>query len=291
MMSCESQTLLVSPVPPEAHPQKKTILTVKDLAVQIGHNDQRFFALKDVSFELHRQETLGLVGESGSGKTMTALTLLDLLPAGAEQVRGEIWFANERVSKDHKPTFGQLRGKHIAIIFQEPMAALNPVFRIGKQMSEVIRTHLKLSSQEARKRIMQLLQYVGLHDAERIYRAYPHQLSGGMGQRVMIAMALSCNPDILIADEPTTSLDVMTQARIMSLIKSLQERFEFALLLISHDLGVVASTCDAMMVLQDGKIVERGTTQEVLSRPQKAYTRKLVESIFGLANVAGDHHA
>ncbi len=209
---------------------------------------------------------------------MTALALLGLLPAAAQQCSGEICFGNRRLSPDQPGSFARVRGREIAMIFQDAAAALNPVFRVGHQIDDVIRQHLRLSRRLVRRRTHSMLAQVGFDDPQRVYRAYPHQLSGGMAQRVMIAMAMSCNPRLLIADEPTTALDVTVQSRILSLIAQLQARHGFALLLVSHDIGVVARLADEILVMRAGKMVEVGAARDLLANPKHAYTRRLVQS-------------
>jgi len=237
-----------------------------------------FLALQKVSFELQRGETLALVGESGSGKTITALAILGLLPQAANQNNGEICFAGKQLDCRNKKSFDSVRGSQIATIFQEPAAALNPVFQVGKQILDVIRTHQNVSRGIAKERVIEIFEQVSLPDPNRVYRSYPHQLSGGMAQRVMIAMALSCAPKLIIADEPTTALDVTTQLQILKLISNLQKEHGFALLLISHDINVVAQLADSIAVMRAGEIIERGNTKELMINPYDSYTQELIQS-------------
>lgn len=254
------------------------LLQVRNLSVVYKKPHLTFLALKKVSFELQRGETLALVGESGSGKTITALSLLGLLPKTAEQINGEICFAGKQLDCRKKKSFDWVRGSQIATIFQEPAAALNPVFRVGNQISDVIRTHQNVSRRDAKERVIKIFEQVSLPYPNSIYRSYPHQLSGGMAQRVMIAMALCCTPKLIIADEPTTALDVITQLQILKLISNLQKEHGFALLLISHDINVVAQLADSIAVMRAGEIIERGNTKELMINPHDSYTRELTQS-------------
>ncbi|MFQ5772329.1 MAG: ABC transporter ATP-binding protein, partial [bacterium] len=240
---------------------------MKKLSVQINSSDHSFFAIQDMSFAMQSGETLALVGESGSGKTMTALALLGLLPKNA-CISGEIWFEKRNLTQEGKHACERLRGAQIAMVFQEPAAALNPVIRVGVQITDVIKTHLKVSHKWAKRHTLELLGQVGLCHPNSVYRSYPHQLSGGMAQRVMIAMALSCTPKLIIADEPTTALDVTTQTQILKLITYLQKQRQFALLLISHDISVVAALADSIIVMRNGRMVEKGRASQLLSHPR-----------------------
>lgn len=254
------------------------LLSVKNLSVRFESDIRNPFRIQDVSFDIHSNETLAIVGESGSGKTVTALTLLGLLPTRAGIHNGEIRFQGKKVTEDGDLDFAELRGKHIAMIFQEAHAALNPAFSIGTQILDVVQTHQQLSTELARKRVLALLTAVGL--ANHHFHAYPHQLSGGMAQRVMIALALSCQPELIIADEPTTALDVTTQIKILRLIKSLQKELHFALLLISHDISLVKVLADFILVMHNGRIVEKGVAGDLLSHPTQPYTQELLNSVF-----------
>ncbi|MFQ5675944.1 MAG: ABC transporter ATP-binding protein [bacterium] len=258
--------------------ESPSLLQVRDLSIIIQKPSVTFLALHQISFEIQSSKTLAIVGESGSGKTMTALALLGLLPKAARQIRGEIRFGNVNLNNRDKKSFKVVRGRQIATVFQEPTAALNPVFKVGKQISDVVRTHLNLPARDAKARIMELFEQVNLQDPGWIYQAYPHQLSGGMAQRVMLAMALSCEPKLIIADEPTTALDVTTQAKILNLISDLQEKVGFSLLLISHDINVVARLADSILVMRAGRIIERQNTRDLLTQPREAYTKELIQS-------------
>jgi peptide/nickel transport system ATP-binding protein len=237
-------------------------------------------AVDGVSFEIQRGETLGLVGESGSGKSVTSLALLGLLPARTARVpAGSVRLAGEELLGAGEHRLRQVRGNDIAMIFQDPMTSLNPVLSIGRQLTETLRTHLALDREEARRSAVELLDRVGIPEPRRRLRDYPHQFSGGMRQRVMIAMAIACRPRVLIADEPTTALDVTIQAQILELLRGLVDSERMALLLITHDLGVVAGTCARTSVMYAGRIVETGATTDLFARPQHPYTLGLLRSV------------
>lgn len=265
-----------------ATPSSRPLLRVRDLTLSIDGSNGESRLVQNVRFDLYAGETLALVGESGSGKTLTALALLGLLPQNIRMTAGEIWFREHRFASPEHHREHALRGRHIAMIFQDPISALNPVFRVGRQISDVVRTHLRLSPQEARNRATDLLAQVGFRDPGSIYAAYPHQLSGGMAQRVMIAMALSCDPEIVIADEPTSALDVDSQAQVLHLIGQLQRRRGFALLLITHDIGVVLDVTDFVAVMHRGKIIEYGESSELSAAPRHPYTRRYLSSVLAL---------
>lgn len=248
------------------------LLEINDLNVYFGQAR----AVDGLSLSLEPGETLGLVGESGSGKSVTALAAMRLLPETGRVTGGAILFRGADVLKFPESQLTRLRGAGMAMIFQEPMTSLNPVFRCGHQVMEAIRLHEKVSSAEARERTLGLFERAGLPEAQRIFNAWPHQLSGGQKQRVMIAMAMSCRPDVLIADEPTTALDVTVQKTILDLIRELQAETGLAMLFISHDLGVVSEICDRVAVMHAGKIVEEGTVERILTSPEHPYTRGLV---------------
>lgn len=254
------------------------LLQVRNLSIIIRRPRVTFLALHQISFQIHSGKTLAIVGESGCGKTMTALALLGLLPNAAQQIRGKIRFGDLQLNNRDMKSFQSVRGSQIAMAFQEPAAALNPIFTVGRQLFDVIKTHLNLPSRLARARIMKLFKQVKLPEPDWIYGAYPHQLSGGMAQRVMLAMALSCYPRLIIADEPTTALDVTTQAQILNLICNLQKKVGFSLLLISHDINVVAQLAESILVMRAGQIIERQGTRDLLSRPREAYTKELIRS-------------
>jgi microcin C transport system ATP-binding protein len=255
-----------------------SLLAVKDLSVTFTSGDARIAAVKGVSFDLDKGETLALVGESGSGKSVTALSIMQLLPypMASHGPASSIRFDGTELVRASEATLRDIRGNRIAIVFQEPMTSLNPLHTIEKQIAETLNLHKGLSGAAARARCIELLHLVGLPEAESRLNAYPHQLSGGQRQRVMIAMALANEPDILIADEPTTALDVTIQAQILKLLKDLQARFGMALLLITHDLTIVRKMADRVMVMTEGQIVERGKTTDIFDAPQHPYTKKLL---------------
>lgn len=237
-------------------------------------------AVDGVDFDLYRGEVLGIVGESGCGKSVTSLSIMGLVPNPPGKVTGgEILYGGTDLLKLNERKMRKVRGNEIAMIFQEPMTSLNPLFTIGDQMIEPLRIHRRISKKAARKQAIDMLRLVGLPRAEEIMDEYPHQLSGGMRQRVMIAMALICEPNVLIADEPTTALDVTIQAQILKLVKDLNERLDTAVLLITHDLGVVAETCSRVIVMYAGKVVEEGPVGEIFKNPQHPYTEGLLKSV------------
>ncbi len=249
------------------------LLDVKDLSVAFGKN----LAVDHVSFSLNKGETLALVGESGSGKSVSALSILKLLPyPAASHPSGQIFFNGEDLLDADEADLRRVRGAKITMIFQEPMTSLNPLHSVEKQIGEILELHQGLKGQAARLKIIELLEKVGIREASTRLQDYPHQLSGGQRQRVMIAMALANKPDLLIADEPTTALDVTVQAQILKLLKDLQQEFGMALLLITHDLGIVRHMADQVCVMQKGKIVERGAAKTVFAKPQHEYTRMLL---------------
>jgi microcin C transport system ATP-binding protein len=253
------------------------ILTIRDLSVSFDTPGGEVRAVRRVSLDIAKGETLGLVGESGSGKSVTALSILQLLPyPTARHPSGSIVFRERELLGAGEAALRQVRGNRIAMIFQEPMTSLNPLHTIEKQINEVLFVHKGLGRRAARTRTLELLGLVGLPEAARRLDAYPHQLSGGQRQRVMIAMALANEPDLLIADEPTTALDVTIEAQILKLLRDLKTRFGMALLLITHDLGVIRKMADRVLVMTQGEIVEAGPTAEVFARPQHAYTRRLL---------------
>ena len=256
------------------------ILSVRNLSAGFDTDAGRVVAVDGVSFDLHRGETLGIVGESGCGKSVTAFSIMRLLPQPSGRIlSGEVCYGGRDLVSAPEELLRTLRGRKIAMIYQEPMSALNPVHNIGRQLSESMLLHLPLTRKDAWEKGVQLLGKVGISAPEERMTAYPHQLSGGMRQRVMIAMALSCNPEILIADEPTTALDVTIQAQILELIAALREETGLSLLLITHSLGVVAQVCEKVVVMYAGRIVEKGSAEDIFHRTAHLYTRGLLESI------------
>jgi oligopeptide/dipeptide ABC transporter ATP-binding protein len=255
------------------------LLEVQDLRTEFATEDGIARAVDGVSFAIEPGKTLGMVGESGCGKSMTALSILRLVPSPGKIAGGAILYQGRDLLRLADEEMRKVRGNEIAMIFQEPMTSLNPVFTIGDQIAEAIRLHQKTGRKEARARAIEMLRLVEMPEPARRVDEYPHQLSGGMRQRVMIAMALSCNPKLLIADEPTTALDVTIQAQILDLLAGLQERLGMALLLITHDLGIVAEQADEVVILYAGRIVERATTIDVFASPLHPYTRGLLDSV------------
>jgi oligopeptide/dipeptide ABC transporter ATP-binding protein len=265
------------------------LLEVKNLKTGFKTDDGEFLAVDDISFTLEKGKTLGIVGESGCGKSVTSLSIMRLIPnPPGKIVGGEIKFYGGKnapaqgrdLVKISEEEMREIRGNDIAMIFQEPMTSLNPVFTIGSQIAEAIELHQRgLSKQQIRQKTIEMLKLVGIPEADKRVDEYPHQLSGGMRQRVMIAMALSCNPELLIADEPTTALDVTIQAQVLDLIRKLQREFHASMILITHDLGVVAETCDDVAVMYAGKIVEYGSVEDIFYHPKHQYTKGLLNSI------------
>jgi ABC-type dipeptide/oligopeptide/nickel transport system ATPase component len=232
--------------------------------------------LSQVSLDIAPGKALGLVGESGSGKTVLAHSILGLLPRNGRVGSGTIEFNGQNLLSLPESSLRKIRGKEIAMIFQDPQASLNPVYPVGRQIEWVLKLHRELVGAEARNEVLRLLESVKLRDPKRCAQSYPHELSGGMCQRIMIAMALACRPKLLIADEPTSALDVTTQAEIVTLLEEIVATYDMALLFVSHDLGLVSHLCASVVVLRNGRVAESGATQEVLSRPSDAYTKKLI---------------
>ena len=260
------------------------LLEVSGLKTEFLTPDGVVRAVDGVDFTLHRRETLGIVGESGCGKSVTSLSVMRLLAKDTSRIAGgKILFEGRDLLTLPEKEVQSLRGNRIAMIFQEPMTSLNPVFKIGNQIVEALRFHLKLGKKEASDKAVELLKRVGIPRPEMIAKEYPHQLSGGMRQRVMIAMAMACNPSVLIADEPTTALDVTIQAQILNLMRKLQEENETAILLITHDLGVVAEMCERVVVMYAGQVVEEALVKDLFKNPQHPYTKGLLKSLPSLA--------
>lgn len=259
---------------------------MSEYLVDIQHERLSFFtpagevkALNDVSIHLNDGEVLGIVGESGSGKSVTAYSLMGLTAYPGKLVGGTIDFNGHRINDLSEKEFRKIRGNEVSIIFQDPMTSLNPVYTIGNQIMEVILLHTDKNKEQARARAKELLELVGINEPEKRLKQYPHELSGGMRQRVMIAIALACEPKLLIADEPTTALDVTIQAQILELMMELKEKLGMAIIMITHDLGVVASMCDRIAVMYAGRIVEYGTTDDIFYNPKHEYTKGLLKSI------------
>ncbi|ODV54666.1 ABC transporter ATP-binding protein [Lysinibacillus fusiformis] len=256
------------------------VLRVTDLETSFMRDKTEIKILRGVNFSIRKGEILGLVGESGSGKSLTSLSIMQLFHGTTGKiVNGSIHFNGEDLTKMSESDIRKIRGKQMAMIFQEPMTSLNPVLKIGKQLMEAIEMHLKLPKGESKHHAIQMLKSVGIGRAEEIIHEYPHQLSGGMRQRVMIAMAMACHPNLLIADEPTTALDVTIQAQILELMKKLKEENETAILLITHDLGVVAEMCDKVVVMYAGQVVEEADVFELFASPKHPYTKGLIASV------------
>jgi oligopeptide/dipeptide ABC transporter ATP-binding protein len=256
------------------------LLRVESLRTSFFTHGGVIRAVDGVDFAIEQGAALGVVGESGSGKSVTALSVMRLVDAPGRVEQGSsIWFEGTDLASLSEREMSEMRGNEISMIFQEPMTSLNPVFRCGEQIAEAVRLHQKVGDREARDRAIEMMRLVGIPSPEKRVDDYPHQLSGGMRQRVMIAMALSCNPKLLIADEPTTALDVTVQAQILELMKDLRERLGMSILLITHDLGVIAEMVDEVAVMYAGRIVERGPVSEVFASPQHPYTEALLASI------------
>lgn len=262
------------------HIYDKPILRVEHLCVDFVNQNTSVSVVDLHGFTIHKNETLGIVGESGSGKSVTALSIIGLLPEGAKVDSGRLILGSGKDETDllrlKEKELSHIRGKHISMIFQEPMTSLNPTMRCGKQVLETILVHTKISSKDAKQKVIRLFEEVLLPDPERIYNAYPHQLSGGQKQRVMIAMAIACDPEILIADEPTTALDVTVQSAVLATLKKIQTKRGMAMIFISHDLGLVSRIADRILVMYKGKIVESGKAADIFSHPQHEYTKALL---------------
>ncbi|MGI2329067.1 ABC transporter ATP-binding protein [Planococcus sp. YIM B11945] len=257
------------------------LLQVKNLKVSFRKEKEYAETLRGITFDVRKGEMLGIVGESGCGKSVTSLSIMGLLPKGMSQIdpSSEIIYQDKQIAGISESEFRKIRGNEIAMIFQDPMTSLNPVFTVGFQIIEMIREHNKCSKKEAHLKGVEMLQKVGIPRAKQIMDEYPHQLSGGMRQRVMIAMAMACNPTLLIADEPTTALDVTIQAQILDLMKKLQTDFGTSILLITHDLGVVSEVCDRVIVMYAGMVIEEADVDELFDDPKHPYTLGLLQSI------------
>jgi oligopeptide/dipeptide ABC transporter ATP-binding protein len=258
----------------------EVLLDVKKLITAFDTDAGLLRAVDQVSFSVKKRQTLGIVGESGCGKSVTAMSIVKLLPQPSGRIiEGEVWFKERNLATISAADMRKIRGNEIGVIFQEPMTALNPVHRIGKQLSEGFILHKKMSKKEAWDASIEMLKLVRIPAPEQRISDYPHQLSGGMRQRVVIALALACQPDLIIADEPTTALDVTVQAQILDLIKEQQEQLGTSMVLITHDLGVIAETCDEVVVMYGGRVVERAPVDEIFHNPRHAYTKGLLASM------------
>jgi peptide/nickel transport system ATP-binding protein len=263
-------------------PATGAMLEVRDLQIHFPTDDGLVKAVDGLSFDLKRGQTLGIVGESGSGKSVTSLGIMGLHHSGNAQISGQIWLDGEDLVAAQPARVRQLRGSKMAMIFQDPLSALHPYFSVGSQIAEAYLIHNKVSKRAARQRAVEMLDRVGIPQAASRVEDYPHQFSGGMRQRVMIAMALCCDPELLIADEPTTALDVTVQAQILDLISDLQEEYSSAVIMITHDLGVVAELSDDILVMYAGQAAEYGTAEDIFGRPGHPYTWGLLESMLRL---------
>ena len=257
----------------------ETILSVKNLHTSFKTDNGEVMAVNGVSFNLDRGKILGIVGESGSGKSVTAYSIMQILEKNGRITEGQVLYKGEDITKYTEKQMREFRGKCCSIIFQDPMTSLNPVFTVGNQLREAIELHTDRKGKEAEARAVEMLTLVGVNEPEKRVKQYPHELSGGMRQRVMIAMALACEPDILIADEPTTALDVTIQAQILELMQELQKKLGMAIIMVTHDLGVIADMCDEIIVMYGGRVCERGTAEDIFYRPHHEYTRGLLRSI------------
>ena len=256
------------------------ILQVNGLKTSFLNSNGETQAVRGVSFTVHKGEALGIVGESGSGKSVTSMSILQLLASTGRIREGEVLFEGKDLTKATRKEMREIRGGKIAMIFQDPMSSLNPLIRVGKQVEEMIAIHQpSLSKEERRKRVLELFEMVRIPEPEKRYKSFPHEFSGGMRQRVMIAMALACNPEILIADEPTTALDVTIQDQILKLLRSLQEEMGMSIIFITHDLGVVAELCSRVLVMYGGMVMEEALIDDIFHRPRHPYTMGLLASI------------
>jgi oligopeptide transport system ATP-binding protein len=262
----------------------KYILDVQDLHTSFSTDNGEVRAVNGVSFSLEPGKTLGIVGESGSGKSVTAYSIMQILSDNGSITGGQVLYKGEDITKWTTKQMAGFRGKCCSIIFQDPMTSLNPVFTIGSQLEEAVLLHTNRNRTQAKERAIEMLTLVGVNEPEKRVKQYPHELSGGMRQRVMIAMALACEPDILIADEPTTALDVTIQAQILELMQELQQKLGMAIIMVTHDLGVIASMCDEIIVMYGGRVCERGTADDIFYRPAHEYTKGLLRSIPTLDN-------
>ena len=259
--------------------ENENILSVKDLRTSFSTDNGEVMAVNGISFDLDRGKILGIVGESGSGKSVTAYSIMRILESNGSLKGGQVLYKGDDISKFTEKQMREFRGKCCSIIFQDPMTSLNPVFTVGNQLKEAIELHTDRKGKEAEARAVEMLTLVGVNEPEKRVKQYPYELSGGMRQRVMIAMALACEPDILIADEPTTALDVTIQAQILELMQELQKKLGMAIIMVTHDLGVIADMCDEIIVMYGGRVCERGTAEDIFYRPHHEYTKGLLRSI------------
>ena len=255
-----------------------SFLKIQNLSVDYKLRKETVHAAKDINIEIKRGEIVGLVGESGSGKSTVANAIIDLIDEPGKVSEGSIYLSDINIHENKKNILS-LRGKKIGFIFQDPQTSLNPILTIGQQLIETIQTHLNLSNSKAKEKAINLLKEVGIKDAEKRFNDYPHQFSGGMRQRVVISLSLCCEPELLIADEPTTALDVSIQSQILELIKKLTKERNLAVILITHDMGVIAETTNRVAVMKNGNLVELGTTKQILTKPKETYTKSLVSSV------------
>nr|WP_255731293.1 ABC transporter ATP-binding protein [Solibacillus sp. MA9] len=268
------------------------MLAIENLSIAVGKKSTGEPLVKNVSLQLEEGKTYGIVGESGSGKSLTSLSILNLLADKLTITEGQIQFADKgNLLSLKKNQLQKIRGKEISMIFQEPMTALDPMYTIHYQLFEVLKFHKKLSKQQMYEQVINMLNAVGISRPEKVLKNYPHELSGGMRQRIMIAMALLCNPKLLIADEPTTALDVTIQAQILELMKKLKQQYQSTILLITHDLGVIAESCDDVAVMYAGQIVEIGSVEEIFDQPKHPYTQGLLKAVNSIGNEAQELYA
>ena len=250
-----------------------SILSVKELRTSFSTDNGEVMAVNGISFDLDRGKILGIVGESGSGKSVTAYSIMRILESNGGIKGGHVFYKGDDITKFSEKQMREFRGKCCSIIFQDPMTSLNPVFTVGNQLKEAIELHTDRKGKAAEERAVEMLTLVGVNEPEKRVKQYPYELSGGMRQRVMIAMALACEPDILIADEPTTALDVTIQAQILELMQDLQKKLGMAIIIVTHDLGVIADMCDEIIVMYGGRVCERGTAEDIFYRPHHEYTK------------------
>ncbi len=265
--------------------EDKLVLSVQNLVTSFTTDSGEVCAVNGISFNLDKGKVLGIVGESGSGKSVTAYSVMRILADNGSIKSGKVLFKGEDITKWSEKQMNDFRGKNCSIIFQDPMTSLNPVYTVGNQLMEAITLHTERKGNEAKARAIEMLELVGINEPEKRIKQYPFELSGGMRQRVMIAMALACEPDILIADEPTTALDVTIQAQILELMQDLQHKLGMAIIMVTHDLGVIADICDEIIVMYGGRICERGTADEIFYNPRHEYTKGLLRSIPSVDNM------